>query len=476
MEAPDSLTLLRQYCKDGVARVEGSEIIIGQWAIKKEDATNYSIRGNSSVFYTNEAIFHYIQHRDKTFKQYMKVTSINLRIVRTDLKNLKNFLETGVVNNSIIEMAPVSFARFVGGTTPSLVDASLERGTVATTASTTSTAFEGTSESKSEPVTKRAHLDKLDPSLSTITSASSKQEVKLTSAKRAEIKAKRERRKREIAVSAATHAINRNELVFMSRNSVLKAPGKDFSSVLQLLKRKEEEEREQKRKRKEVPTYTRYGQKGEVVDQGLFNLNLAGSSYKPGSSAKDTKYIGSSSNDDKKNPSEKQETKRVSKTPIIIVPAGMSEVITLSNVRQFLENGVYIPPLEAAKLSKREDSVLVNRKKKGGLVKYRVVDRPQILAPTDWDRVVAVFVSGKKWQFKQWPEMKQNKSEVDIFTKRRAFHVMFDDAKLNPNVAQWDCKILQISRSRRHMDQTAVHDFWEVLDQWTLTRFSDLIL
>ena len=40
----------------------------------------------------------------------------------------------------------------------------------------------------------------------------------------------------------------------------------------------------------------------------------------------------------------------------------------------------------------------------GGLtVPYRVLDNPKMLTKEEWDRVVAVFVEDKAWQFKGWP-------------------------------------------------------------------------
>jgi hypothetical protein len=54
--------------------------------------------------------------------------------------------------------------------------------------------------------------------------------------------------------------------------------------------------------------------------------------------------------------------------------------------------------------AKRENELLIQRRKEGGLtVPYRVIDNPAKLTNADWDRVVAVFVMGQAWQFKGWP-------------------------------------------------------------------------
>ena len=53
--------------------------------------------------------------------------------------------------------------------------------------------------------------------------------------------------------------------------------------------------------------------------------------------------------------------------------------------------------------SKRENDILLQRRKIGGLtVPYRVIDNPKKLTKADWVNVVAVFVLGPAWQFKGW--------------------------------------------------------------------------
>lgn len=53
------------------------------------------------------------------------------------------------------------------------------------------------------------------------------------------------------------------------------------------------------------------------------------------------------------------------------------------------------------------------RDRAGAVGAYEVRDKPATLKADDWDRVVAVFVLGKEWQFKDWPY----KDHVEIFNK-----------------------------------------------------------
>lgn len=84
---------------------------------------------------------------------------------------------------------------------------------------------------------------------------------------------------------------------------------------------------------------------------------------------------------------------------------------------------------------------------------------------------MAVFVAGPAWQFKGWPGLTSDGSPVDIFTKGklgftfnchlcrlvcrlcavtmlfppvRAFHVKFEEMRLDTNIQKWDVQVLQV--------------------------------
>lgn len=137
--------------------------------------------------------------------------------------------------------------------------------------------------------------------------------------------------------------------------------------------------------------------------------------------------------------------KKVSRTPIIIIPAASTSLITMYNAKDILQD-LRFARLEPSSASehffskelrfikytaiifryitteekknsgvKRDNEVLLQRRKDGVLtVPYRVIDNPQKLTNSDWDRVVAVFVMGPAWQFKGWP---WDGNPVEIFAK-----------------------------------------------------------
>jgi parafibromin len=108
-------------------------------------------------------------------------------------------------------------------------------------------------------------------------------------------------------------------------------------------------------------------------------------------------------------PSSKQ-TKKPSAPPIIIVPAALTSVLTLYNVKSFLSNGEYIDTQTRRNQGeKKPKSVFVTPYSKNmqsaqssSVQIYEVIDNAAHLRPTDWDRVVAVFALGQQWQFKKW--------------------------------------------------------------------------
>ncbi|KDP40199.1 hypothetical protein JCGZ_02197 [Jatropha curcas] len=95
---------------------------------------------------------------------------------------------------------------------------------------------------------------------------------------------------------------------------------------------------------------------------------------------------------------------------------------------------------------------------------YDVRDKPSALKAEDWDRVVAVFILGKEWQFKDWPF----KDHVEIFNKIIGFFMRFEDDSIESakTVKQWYVKIISISKNKRHQDRAAALEVWDRLEEF----------
>jgi parafibromin len=160
--------------------------------------------------------------------------------------------------------------------------------------------------------------------------------------------------------------------------------------------------------------------------------------------------------------------------PIILVPSASQTLITMYNVKEFLEDGVYIPTDVKVKQMKglKPDCVTVQKKfsrdRDRNVTAYEVRDKPSALKAEDWDRVVAVFVLGKEWQFKDWPF----RDHVEIFNKILGFYMRFEDDSIESAkvVKQWNVKIISISKNKRHQDRAACLDVWGRLEDFMQSR------
>ncbi|XP_054158083.1 parafibromin-like [Oppia nitens] len=152
--------------------------------------------------------------------------------------------------------------------------------------------------------------------------------------------------------------------------------------------------------------------------------------------------------------------KRTSRTPIIIIPATTTSLISMYNAKSILQELKFVDHKTGEQ--RRENEILIQRRKTDGTsVPYRIIDNPLKLSSDDWDRVVAVFVQGPAWQFKGWP---WDGNPVEIFARIKAFHLKFDEMKLDTNVAKWSVEIIELSRNKRHLDRANLLKFWSLLD------------
>ena len=81
-------------------------------------------------------------------------------------------------------------------------------------------------------------------------------------------------------------------------------------------------------------------------------------------------------------------SKRVSRTPIIIIPAAPKSLITMFNARDILQDLRFVSTEDKrAAGGKRDNELLIQRRKEGGLtVPYRILDNPGKLNNAEWDR------------------------------------------------------------------------------------------
>ncbi|KAI0989891.1 hypothetical protein GJ496_006549 [Pomphorhynchus laevis] len=158
--------------------------------------------------------------------------------------------------------------------------------------------------------------------------------------------------------------------------------------------------------------------------------------------------------------------KRVSRTPIIIIPAGVVSTITMLNAKDILQDLRFVSnEVKRQQGLKRDIEILLQRKKSNGsTVPFRVIDNITKLTPDDWtDRVVAVFCQGPAWQFKGWP---WGGNPTDIFQRVIAFHLHLSGMQIDQNIARWNVNIIELDNHKRHLDRARLLVFWEKLNRF----------
>nr|CAD1841676.1 unnamed protein product [Ananas comosus var. bracteatus] len=227
------------------------------------------------------------------------------------------------------------------------------------------------------------------------------------------------------------------------REALLACRNRDFLAVLAAATRREEE-----RHRAEAL---------QRKDGLVARTRLAGAAGPPAASDAAAAAAAAAAGDDPVEPKPRMLLKagKVGEgVPIILVPSASQTLITIYNVKEFLEDG----RVTVQKKLSRDRAVAA----------YEVRDKPSALKPDDWDRVVAVFVLGKEWQFKDWPF----KDHVEIFNKIIGFFVRFEDDSVESAkmVKQWNVKIISISKNKRHQDRAAALEVWDRLEAFMRSR------
>jgi len=281
--------------------------------------------------------------------------------------------------------------------------------------------------------------------------------------------------------------VRAKERPLKDRETLLECPNKNFQSVLSIANRRSEDQqrKEHDRSNLHTPSKNHYGN----TDEKSFWKNHLGTDTADLGIDPTQSYIGQK-DFMKTKPAFGSQRPQVQGTPrasfgsivkpegapIILVPSAFQTLLNIYNAKDFLEDGVYVAPdVKAKQMPKKPECVTIQRKigREKAPVAYEIRDKPSALAPNDWERVVAVFVLGKEWQFKDWPF----KGHAEIFNKVMGFHLRFEDDSLESvrTVKQWNVKIISISKHKRHQDKTAALDIWDKLDSFLRSQRCSLV-
>ncbi|XP_033642899.1 parafibromin-like isoform X1 [Asterias rubens] len=526
----DVLKFIREYtiAKKEITEQEG-RVIFGEFSWPKDAKTNYGIwgtgkdAGESKEYYPVDSILFLLKHINLSHPNYVRhAAAANVPVVRRpDRRGLLGYLKGETATSaSIDKSAPLEIAIQRQPTT--------NKRTIDDNQNDPSKKVRFEEEQvrqDKERLAARLEAPKEGAVVTTdqIRSLSDTMSVEKIAAIKAKLRAKKrttikvddddlgtgilEQRSFIDAEVDVTRDIMSRERLWRTRASILQSTGKDFSknvfAILQSVKaqedgkhtkpttqqRTEQTPAQQQDPRRKVQTQTQYNRydqerfRGKEETEG-FKIDTSGTyhgmtlkSVTEGASARKAQApVQPPRQEIVAQPKPQTPQKRVSRTPIIIIPAATTSLITLYNTKDILQDLKFFTSEEKkAQGARKENDVLIQRRKEdGSTVPYRVMDTINKLTPQDWDRVVAVFVQGPAWQFKGWPWLLSDGSPVDIFARIRGFHIKFTEMKLDPNVKKWNLQVLDISRQKRHLDRASLLKFWEILDRYMVKHKTNL--
>ncbi|KAH0793811.1 protein CDC73 [Histomonas meleagridis] len=149
------------------------------------------------------------------------------------------------------------------------------------------------------------------------------------------------------------------------------------------------------------------------------------------------------------------------KNYIILVTRSTKSTINNTNIVTFLTKNVWEPPKLNENLTHQRlshmHSVTMQR------YQYDIVADESLMKDDDWNRVVAVFLLGKKWQIKNFKPNDQRQ----LFEKVLGIYVGFDDAPLPEDIQKWVVKDFRINKTRRTNDAQVVQNIWHEIEEAT---------
>ncbi|XP_005088839.1 parafibromin [Aplysia californica] len=523
----DVLSILRQYNTNSKEIVEkDDQIIFGEFAWPKNAKTNYVMWGTgkdgvAKEYYTLDSILFLLRNVQLQHPLYVReAVAADISVVRRpDRKDLLAYLngETATAS-SIDKSAPLEIsqrptqikrtAEDAGGESekkkPRLEDPQVQMDKL-----NWINKIDGGRESSVLPLPGTSSLHEAMP-MEKIAAL----KAKILALRRTKIKGDddlqagtMEQRTFVDAEVDVTRDIVSRERLWRTRTTVLQSVGKQFAknifSILQSIKAREEGSQRshgssqnpitasvsQPRQPQVISSYNRYDQeryKGKgAPDTDGFNINTMGTFHgmtlKSLTEGAQARKMPQPTPQPVPQPAPVQQTatrpisqarpppnmKKGSRTPIIIIPAASTSLVTMLNAKDVLQDLKFVSTEDKkAAGAKRDNEVLIHRRKEAGqTVPYRIIDNPLKLTSDDWDRVVAVFVQGPAWQFKGWP---WNGNPVEIFSKIKAFHLKWTELPLDGNVKKWSVHVMSLDRHRRHLDRATLQQFWEHLDKYML--------
>ncbi|KAG0672363.1 accessory factor associated with RNA polymerase II [Maudiozyma exigua] len=158
----------------------------------------------------------------------------------------------------------------------------------------------------------------------------------------------------------------------------------------------------------------------------------------------------------------------LSKEPIILISSATSSMLTLANIKDFLEQSKYVSPKDIT-VTSNKDTVIVEKKfeKISKPIRFLIVNNPnRFTKPEYWDRLVAVFTTGHTWQFSNY----HWNTPQELFQHCNGYYFHFNGDEVPKHVQQWNVQRIALDKHQRFKDIEAVRTFWTSLEKTLLAR------
>ncbi|CUS20219.1 LAQU0S01e01684g1_1 [Lachancea quebecensis] len=155
------------------------------------------------------------------------------------------------------------------------------------------------------------------------------------------------------------------------------------------------------------------------------------------------------------------------KDPIILIPSAASSIFTTANIKQFLEDSVYVHPRDLPGPHPDVTTAVKKLDRFAKPVKFLIANNTRLFTkPEYWDRVVAVFTTGHAWQFNnyQW----SNPSE--LFQRCKGYYFYFAGDVVPKHVEQWNVQRVELDKNKRFRDVEVLRYFWNTIERELVGR------
>jgi parafibromin len=163
--------------------------------------------------------------------------------------------------------------------------------------------------------------------------------------------------------------------------------------------------------------------------------------------------------------------------PIILLSPSASSLIRMSNVRKFLEEGVFVP---ADSLSASGTTILNIQRSMPSIdptrpIRFVLVENSDQFKPDYWSRLVGVFTTGQTWQFKSY----KWSNPQELFSKALGIHVGWSGEHLPQSVESWGRSVKNVGidlwnpirgEDGRWRDREVVESIWSAIEQSMRTK------